>query len=78
MVDLPVPQPAEDEVLIKVMASGICGTDIHILRGEYMGGYPVVPGHEFSGMVEQVGAGVTRFQVGDRVAVEPNIACDNC
>jgi 2-desacetyl-2-hydroxyethyl bacteriochlorophyllide A dehydrogenase len=78
VVELPVPQPAEDEVLIKVMASGICGTDVHILRGEYMGGYPVIPGHEFSGIVEQVGAGVTRFEVGDRVAVEPNIACDNC
>jgi 2-desacetyl-2-hydroxyethyl bacteriochlorophyllide A dehydrogenase len=65
-------------VLIKVMASGVCGTDIHIFRGEYLGGYPVIPGHEFSGIVEQVGAGTTRFRVGDRVAVEPNIACDNC
>jgi D-arabinitol dehydrogenase (NADP+) len=43
-----------------------------------MGGYPVIPGHEFSGIVEQVGVGVTRVKVGDRVAVEPNIACDNC
>jgi D-arabinitol dehydrogenase (NADP+) len=65
-------------VLIKVMASGICGTDIHIFRGEYMGGYPVIPGHEFSGVVEQVGAGITQFKPGNRVAVEPNIACDNC
>jgi D-arabinitol dehydrogenase (NADP+) len=73
-----VPSPAAGEVLIKVMASGICGTDIHIFRGEYLGSYPVVPGHEFSGVVEKVGAGVTRFAVGDRVAVEPNIACDNC
>lgn len=73
-----MPQPGENEVLIKVMASGICGTDIHILRGEYMGDYPVIPGHEFSGIVEQVGRNVTRFQPGDRVAVEPNIACDNC
>jgi D-arabinitol dehydrogenase (NADP+) len=65
-------------VLIKVMASGICGTDLHIFRGEYMGGYPVIPGHEFAGVVEQVGTGITRFKPGDRVAVEPNIACDNC
>ncbi len=78
VVDLPVPQPGANEVLIQVMASGICGTDIHILRGEYMGDYPVIPGHEFSGTVVQVGDDVTRFQVGDRVAVEPNIACDNC
>jgi D-arabinitol dehydrogenase (NADP+) len=61
-----------------VMASGICGTDLHIYRGEYMGKYPVIPGHEFSGVVAATGSGVTRFQAGDRVAVEPNIACDNC
>jgi D-arabinitol dehydrogenase (NADP+) len=78
IADIPIPKPAENELLIKVMASGICGTDIHILRGEYMGDYPVIPGHEFSGVVEAVGSGVTRFQPGDRVAVEPNIACDNC
>lgn len=66
------------ELRIKVQASGICGTDVHIYRGEYLGTYPVVPGHEFSGVVEEIGAGVTRFKPGDRVAVEPNIACDNC
>jgi 2-desacetyl-2-hydroxyethyl bacteriochlorophyllide A dehydrogenase len=64
--------------LIEVRASGICGTDIHILRGEYMGDYPVIPGHEFAGNVVAVGARVTRFRPGDRVAVEPNLACDNC
>jgi 2-desacetyl-2-hydroxyethyl bacteriochlorophyllide A dehydrogenase len=66
------------EVLIKVMASGICGTDVHIYRGEYLGDYPVIPGHEFSGVITAVGSQVKRFKVGDRVAVEPNIACDNC
>jgi 2-desacetyl-2-hydroxyethyl bacteriochlorophyllide A dehydrogenase len=64
--------------MIQVMASGICGTDLHIYRGEYMGRYPVIPGHEFSGVVAAVGSQITRFKVGDRVAVEPNIACDNC
>lgn len=78
VVEIPDPQPEPGEVLIRVMASGICGTDIHILRGEYLGDYPVIPGHEFAGVVEAVGANVTRFRVGDRVAVEPNIACDNC
>jgi 2-desacetyl-2-hydroxyethyl bacteriochlorophyllide A dehydrogenase len=78
LVDLPVPRPADGEVLVKVMACGICGTDVHILRGEYLGDYPVIPGHELSGVIEQVGGGVTRFRVGERVAVEPNIACDNC
>jgi D-arabinitol dehydrogenase (NADP+) len=78
VVERDVASPGQNELVIKVMASGICGTDIHILRGEYMGDYPVIPGHEFSGVVEQVGAAVTRFRAGDRVAVEPNIACDNC
>ena len=78
VIDIPTPEPAEHELLIQVMASGICGTDIHIYRGEYLGAYPVIPGHEFSGLVAAVGKSVTRFKPGDRVAVEPNIACDNC
>jgi 2-desacetyl-2-hydroxyethyl bacteriochlorophyllide A dehydrogenase len=78
MIEREIPQPAPNEVLVKVMASGICGTDIHIFNGEYLGEYPVIPGHEFSGIVEAVGSQVTRFQAGDRVAIEPNIACDNC
>ena len=57
------------EVRIKVMASGICGTDIHIYRGEYLGGYPIVPGHEFAGIVEEIGSEVSRFSVGDHVAI---------
>ncbi len=78
VAELPDPRPADGEVLIRVMACGICGTDVHIFQGEYLGGYPITPGHEFSGVVEAVGAGVERFRVGDRVAVEPNIACNNC
>jgi D-arabinitol dehydrogenase (NADP+) len=78
MVTLERPEPGPAEVLIKVMASGICGTDIHILEGEYVGAYPVIPGHEFAGVVEQAGHAVSRIKVGDKVAVEPNIACDNC
>ncbi len=73
-----IPEPGPQELLIQVMASGICGTDLHIYRGEYLGSYPVIPGHEFSGIVTATGSQVTRFKVGDRVAVEPNISCDNC
>ena len=62
----------------QVMAAGICGTDIHIYRGEYLGTYPITPGHEFSGIVDAVGSGVSRFKEGDHVAVEPNISCNNC
>jgi D-arabinose 1-dehydrogenase-like Zn-dependent alcohol dehydrogenase len=75
---VPVPQLGDYEVRIRVKASGICGTDVHIFRGAYLGTYPVIPGHEFSGIVEETGAKVTRFTVGDRVAVEPNISCDTC
>ena len=73
-----IPQPGPDEVLIQVMASGICGTDVHIFHGEYLGSYPVIPGHEFSGVITAAGSQVKRLKIGDRVAVEPNIACDNC
>jgi D-arabinitol dehydrogenase (NADP+) len=73
-----IPQPGRNEIQIKVMASGICGTDLHIFNGEYLGSYPVIPGHEFSGVVTAVGDETQRFKVGERVAVEPNIACDNC
>jgi 2-desacetyl-2-hydroxyethyl bacteriochlorophyllide A dehydrogenase len=78
VLELDVPEPGPQELMIRVMASGICGTDLHIYRGEYMGKYPVIPGHEFSGLVAAIGSQITRFKAGDRVAVEPNIACDNC
>ncbi len=78
IVDIPIPELRESEVLIKVMACGICGTDIHIFRGEYLGDYPVVPGHEISGVIQEIGKKVKKFKREERVAVEPNIACENC
>ncbi len=76
--EVPIPTVGKGEIRIKVKASGICGTDIHIYRGEYLGSYPIIPGHEFAGIVDAVGEGVTRFSLSDRVAVEPNISCHNC
>jgi D-arabinitol dehydrogenase (NADP+) len=64
--------------LIKVRAAGICGTDLHIFRGEYEAVYPIIPGHEFSGEVAAVGANVRYFRVGDRVSADPNIPCNRC
>ncbi|MCU0520011.1 MAG: zinc-dependent alcohol dehydrogenase family protein [Anaerolineae bacterium] len=78
VVDIPVPDPGPTDILVKVAACGICGTDVHIYRGEYLGEYPVIPGHEFAGEVTAVGERVDRIRVGDRVAIEPNVACDNC
>jgi 2-desacetyl-2-hydroxyethyl bacteriochlorophyllide A dehydrogenase len=74
----PRPTPGPREVVIDVAACGICGTDVHIYRGEYLGTYPVVPGHELAGTVTAAGAEVRRFRAGDRVTVEPNVACNNC
>ena len=70
--------PPQGWITIRVGASGICGTDLHIFLGEYLGDYPIVPGHEFSGDVIAVGDKVDRFQIGDRVAVEPNLSCGIC
>lgn len=78
VVDVAAPEPGPDEVAITVRAAGICGTDIHILKGEYEADYPLIPGHEFSGEVAAVGANVTRFKVGDRVTADPNIPCNRC
>jgi len=75
---VPVAPVGEKELRIKVKMSGICGTDVHIFKGEYLGTYPVIPGHEFSGIVEEAGSKVTRFKTGDHVSIEPNISCDNC
>ncbi len=73
-----VPQPGLDDVLIQVHVAGICGTDIHILKGEYEAQYPLIPGHEFSGVVAGIGDHVTRYKVGDRVTADPNIPCNRC
>lgn len=76
--DKPVPIPTEDQILIRVHTCGVCGTDVHIYKGEYIGDYPITPGHEFSGTIEAIGEKVTNFAPGDRVAVEPNLSCGKC
>ncbi|NLJ39925.1 MAG: zinc-dependent alcohol dehydrogenase family protein, partial [Candidatus Atribacteria bacterium] len=76
--DVEKPIPQKDEVLIRVKAVGICGTDIHILKGEYFSEFPLIAGHEFSGEVAEVGKEVTQFRPGDRVTADPNIFCDKC
>ncbi|MBI2914991.1 MAG: zinc-binding dehydrogenase [Firmicutes bacterium] len=79
--DVPIPVPGSDEVLIRVGAAGICGTDVAIYRGaEGQVFYPpVVLGHEFSGEIAGVGAQVKDWKVGDRVVAEPQSrACGIC
>ncbi len=78
--DAPDPQIKPDEVLIRSAYAGICGTDLHIYLGEFHDrvSFPAIQGHEFGGVIEEVGREVTGFQVGDRVAVDPIISCHNC
>lgn len=75
---VPDPTPAPDEVVVQVAACGICGTDVHIYRNEYMSNFPLIPGHEFSGTIVALGHAVTDFAIGERVAVDPNLYCGRC
>ena len=77
-MQLPEPQCASDEVIVQVATCGICGTDRAIFRGEAPAARPVVLGHEFSGVVAEVGSQVTEVSVGDRVAVDPNVVDGTC
>lgn len=76
--DVPYPAPGAGEVTIRVENVGICGTDFHIFEGEYISPYPIIPGHEFSGVIHEVGAGVMAFRPGDRVTADPSIFCGEC
>jgi L-iditol 2-dehydrogenase len=77
------PSCPDDHVLIRVLAGGVCGTDLHIRTGEWVcGKFPVVMGHEFCGEIAEWGRKVQGFQRGDRVVVEPHVsycgACEFC
>ncbi|WP_394824012.1 alcohol dehydrogenase catalytic domain-containing protein [Pendulispora albinea] len=69
LIELPDPRPQAGQVLIRVRYSGMCGTDVHLHRGQFPAKLPVVAGHEPTGEIVEVGAGVTDFKVGDRVGV---------
>ena len=77
---VPDPEVGPGEVLIKTGYAGLCGTDLHIYRGEFKGRvqYPAVQGHEFGGIVEELGEGVQGLRRGDAVAVDPIISCHAC
>jgi len=77
--DVSEPKVGPDEVKIEVKAAGICGTDIHIYHEEFKSNPPVILGHEFCGVVAEVGDNVTEFEVGDRVTAETAAkVCGKC
>ncbi len=79
LIDMPVPRPGTDEVLIKVKACGICGSDVHGMDGSTGRRIPpIVMGHEASGEIVECGAGVDRWSVGTRVTFDSTIFCGEC
>jgi 2-desacetyl-2-hydroxyethyl bacteriochlorophyllide A dehydrogenase len=75
---VPDPAPGPRDVVVRVAGCGICGTDLHIMEGEFAPAYPIVPGHEFAGEVVEIGSGVTEVAIGDPVAVDPSLHCGEC
>jgi threonine dehydrogenase-like Zn-dependent dehydrogenase len=81
IVELPVPRPAPDEVLVRVAAAGVCGSDLELLHGTRPTAYvryPIVPGHEWSGVVAEVGPAVCGIEPGDPVVAEGIRSCGRC
>ncbi len=76
--DVPTPEPGPGEVRVKVEAATVCGTDVHIMAGEYFARPPVILGHEFSGRVDKLGEGVTFAKLGELVTIEPHKYCRVC
>jgi 2-desacetyl-2-hydroxyethyl bacteriochlorophyllide A dehydrogenase len=73
-----IPKVGSDEILIRVIACGICGTDLHVFKGINRGKPNIIRGHEFVGEIVELGANITKFKKGDKIVVDPNIPCMNC
>ncbi|MEX1216455.1 Zn-dependent oxidoreductase [Saccharospirillum sp.] len=79
LIDVDRPEVGPGEVLIRTSFAGICGSDLHIIHGKNpFVQFPRITGHEFSGVVAAVGAGVSHVRQGDQVCVDPVISCGNC
>ncbi|MCQ8239797.1 zinc-dependent alcohol dehydrogenase family protein [Rhizosaccharibacter radicis] len=76
--DVPEPRIDDDEVLIRIRACGVCGTDLHIHEGEFAPRFPLIPGHEFAGEIAAAGPGAGNWQVGQRVVANCTRACGHC
>lgn len=82
ILEMEIPRPNADQVVVKIMANGICGSDIHFYKDGRLGNFvvtdPYVPGHEASGIIVDMGAEVKGISIGDRVVIEPGIPCGQC
>src|SRR5271154_5110255 len=79
LADLPAPEPGPDEILVRVAACGICGSDVHGYDGTSGRRIPpIVMGHEAAGVVASVGPGVTKYKSGDRVTFDSTVYCGEC
>ncbi len=79
MMERPIPQPRADEVLVKVHASGLCSTDLHLLQGRMpLGDLPRILGHEIAGEIVALGTGVSDWKIGARVTVTVDVVCGQC
>ena len=80
--DVPMPKPAPGEILLKLEAVGVCGSDVHYYQhgriGDFVVEYPFILGHECAGTIVELGEGVKDLAIGDRVALEPGVPCGHC
>ena len=81
---VPIPCPDANEVRLRIAFAGICGTDLHLFDGWHIGDQvtlppmPAIIGHELSAVIESVGPDVSRWKIGDRVTVQPQVYCGDC
>jgi len=78
LTDVPTPEAGPGQIRIKVDQVGVCGTDLHIHNGDFNAVFPLIPGHELVGVVDQLGEGATRLRLGEQVTVNPNVYCGHC
>jgi D-arabinitol dehydrogenase (NADP+) len=76
--DTPKPSPGPGQVVVRIAACGVCGTDQHIYQGHFFPSYPLIGGHEMAGEVDAIGEAVTTVRVGARVAIDPSLFCGAC
>lgn len=76
--EAPIPSPLKDEVLVRILEAGVCGTDYACYMGNLATDYPIIPGHEAVGEIEALGSEVKGLHLGEKVAIQPNFPCTVC